>query len=1040
MESYGSYETQREISSGYGSMVFSARKSGDSAGDIYAVKVFSLGPLVGDDQETRAELDPLLRDVDGTFASRARLQQQAAEASRHIAPVFEFGQDARGAWYVTRNYPRSVQKIIEGHVTLSKEWIFQILQACLRGALDLKKTCGRSHGKITPANIFISGGTRVRDAEIALSDPMPGDESEAARYEVADLRSLGRILYQLVRRRGVEDDSEWMMLPIESTAEWTGLFGKESAAWLALCNRLLDLNLSTDTYSLEQLEQDLAQLKPKPPVSPALLATVSAVVVLLVLGGWFAWRHFSTGRLLLTSDPPGAALTVDGKAAGNTPLDKSPLKLKLPKGSKVLVAHYGGLLDQTANVALEGGREQSQHFQFDYGSVIITSDPPGAEVEINGQKVKTPYTVAVIKPGEVKYQLNLDEHESTDVGGKVITRQPLKLHAPLKRKSADEEIVEFQSDPTGAKIYLRGDLFTETPKKKSMSPGSYTFSVVYRDWPPKPMDLVVNKGGKARLTVYLEHGQVRLDSDPRDATVWLGTNRLGNTPTTILRPAGPVTFRFEMTGFETTNETVTVADKGSVLVKPALLTTNGIIALTSDPAPAIVLDADKKVLGRTFSNQVLRITFPPGSYPLTAQYEGLNDVSATLKVEKGKITSHAFKFDYGLVQLESVPLAATVQSGGKNLGTTPLTVYQRPGAPAAYLIDLADHVRQATNITVAAREKKLVSFRLAPEIVSVALNSDPTGAQFFTSSGVPLEGLKGIFALPWGTTRLTAKYPELADVTDNVVVKKGAANTHLFTFAYGTLVVTSTPPGVAVLEKGKQLGVTPFSRVVKFGRVDYDLVYEGKTAPVGVTVDNNRPYTLSAVFEVSIRNLTNSIGLELIRVPGELWVGKYEVTQGQFKAIMGTNTLGSDKPNMPVTLVTWNDAVQFCQKLTQKDEAFLAANSLKGWSYALPAVTEWTKFVGTDPGLLLEAVFAGAEPKEIDPNRKSYNQYSLYDLFGNLAEMCLDANQQKVVLGGNYARLKPKQIPADFMKSAQGVEPGGNNIGFRCVLKAGPTP
>src|ERR1700731_2446666 len=120
MASYGSFETNREIASGHGSAVYSARKAGDSTG-AYADKVFSRQPHISEDQEARESLAPLLEDLNRSFTNRVTLQKKGAEASKFVAPVFEFGTEGGNAWYATKLYPRSVHKIIEGRVALSYE-------------------------------------------------------------------------------------------------------------------------------------------------------------------------------------------------------------------------------------------------------------------------------------------------------------------------------------------------------------------------------------------------------------------------------------------------------------------------------------------------------------------------------------------------------------------------------------------------------------------------------------------------------------------------------------------------------------------------------------------------------------------------------------------------------------------------------------------------------------------------------------------------------------------------------------------------------
>ena len=200
MPAYGSYESTREIASGHGSIVYSARRAGETK-DNFAVKVFTLDPYIGGEEEMRSELDPLVAEFNRTFTRSVEVQKKAAEHSRYVAPILEVGREPRSAWYVTKLYPRTVHKILEGRIALSKDWFFHIVHSVANGALDFKRTCGRSHGEITPTNILISASQTVRDAHVVLSDPLPGESSEAARYEAADLRAIGQIIFQLVRRR-----------------------------------------------------------------------------------------------------------------------------------------------------------------------------------------------------------------------------------------------------------------------------------------------------------------------------------------------------------------------------------------------------------------------------------------------------------------------------------------------------------------------------------------------------------------------------------------------------------------------------------------------------------------------------------------------------------------------------------------------------------------------------------------------------------------------------------------------------------------------
>ncbi len=110
--------------------------------------------------------------------------------------------------------------------------------------------------------------------------------------------------------------------------------------------------------------------------------------------------------------------------------------------------------------------------------------------------------------------------------------------------------------------------------------------------------------------------------------------------------------------------------------------------------------------------------------------------------------------------------------------------------------------------------------------------------------------------------------------------------------------------------------------------------------------------------EVMTENIGNGVSLEMVKIPGgrflmgspeteaeryesegpqhdvnvpEFFMGKYTVTQAQWQAVMGNNPSGFKGKNRPVESVSWNDATEFCQKLSKKT----------GRDYRLPSEVEW---------------------------------------------------------------------------------------------------
>jgi formylglycine-generating enzyme required for sulfatase activity len=83
-------------------------------------------------------------------------------------------------------------------------------------------------------------------------------------------------------------------------------------------------------------------------------------------------------------------------------------------------------------------------------------------------------------------------------------------------------------------------------------------------------------------------------------------------------------------------------------------------------------------------------------------------------------------------------------------------------------------------------------------------------------------------------------------------------------------------------------------------------------------------------------------------VPG-FWVGKYEVTQQEWTALIGSEPWRADPAvkygeGFPATFVSWNDAVAYCHALTARERE--ARRLPDGWEYALPTVVHW-EYAGT---------------------------------------------------------------------------------------------
>ncbi len=123
------------------------------------------------------------------------------------------------------------------------------------------------------------------------------------------------------------------------------------------------------------------------------------------------------------------------------------------------------------------------------------------------------------------------------------------------------------------------------------------------------------------------------------------------------------------------------------------------------------------------------------------------------------------------------------------------------------------------------------------------------------------------------------------------------------------------------------------------------------------------------------------------------YLGKFEVTQAQFQAIMGSNPSGASKdPNCPADTIGEGSAVDFCTKLSDKTGKSVRLPTEAEWEYACRAgsTTMWS--FGDDPSKLGDyAWFKDNDGGKSHPvGQKKPNPWGLYDMYGNVCERVAD--------------------------------------------------
>ena len=554
---------------------------------------------------------------------------------------------------------------------------------------------------------------------------------------------------------------------------------------------------------------------------------------------------------------------------------------------------------------------------------------------------------------------------------KAATTYRMELTTQKKITIYEDEKIEsgfliINSNPSDCEVYIEKDgeeqFVGNTPFQRKMPYGAYNYRVkraLYHD----EVGIVTVDGAKVEqnFTMRPAFGALKVTTTPPGASIIVeGAKEKYTTPCLIPRVrSGERRIKLSLPRYAPLRQKVDIHDCDTTTLDLTLESLFSQITITSLPEAQIIINGEHKGVGQFIGE------LDEGIYDIEVSMD--KHRSATKQIEVTANKSQTITLTptpiYGSLDVLSMPMNANVFINNKDYGLTPISIDKLLIGDYDVVLNKEGCASETRHVTISEGKTSTINVTLS-QGKEITINSDTSGDEVY------IDGVKQ------GVTPLTISFNY---GSHNVELRRGdkkqSKQVDISTSTKFSSIYFEFKSAPSWASK-----VTPAQKQVLEKLISNMVKVEGGSFVMGATRDQGKKVG-------DDEKVTHNVTLS------DFYIGKYEVTQEEWTAIMGRNpSYAAGKPNHPVETVTWFDCQAFIDKL----------NKLTGMKFRLPTEAEWEyaarggnkskAFKHSGSNNINDVAWSeqNSSASTHEVGQKVPNELGLYDMNGNVWEWCSD--------------------------------------------------